>query len=98
MLAWIQWRKQGVDQGAVTLQEHRDTMTETSSNGDTPAPFDPFPVRMVMISLLVIGMGMLLLGALGSTGRTTLLAFGSVLVLLSGAIQVLVPRADSQAG
>ena len=87
MLVFYQCRKQGIDNGAVTLQEHSET-TSGASLRDLPARFDPFPARMVVVSLFAIGLGMLLLGAVGTNDRLTLLCFGSVLILLAGCVRL----------
>ncbi len=96
MLVFFQWRKQGIDQGAMTLREHLDSVIATTPESDVTPPFDPFPARMVMVSLLIIGVGMLLLAIIGTTGRAALLAFGGFLVLLSAAIRLVILRASSR--
>ena len=63
---------------------------------DAPAPFDPFPARMVMFSLVVLGLSMLLLGILENEGRTILLSFAAVLLIPAGSIQLAIHRFQSR--
>ena len=59
---------------------------------NSPASFDSFPARMVMISLLVMAVGMLALGIFETQGRTVVLSFGVILLLLAGVIHLVIRK------
>ncbi len=95
MLIGFEWKKRGIDAGATRVQEHGSATRQKSTGDDTTAPFDPFPARMVMYSLLVIGCWMLVLGMIEAEGRTVLLCFGSSLLIMGSIIHFFIRKLQS---
>lgn len=95
MLIAFEWKKRGTDPGAVHVDEKcSETRSQIPEGGD-PVPFDPFPARMVMFSLLVIGLWMLMLGFRETSGRTILFSFAGLLLLMGGCVQLGIRRFQS---
>ncbi|MGB0581619.1 MAG: sodium:solute symporter family transporter [Limisphaerales bacterium] len=88
MLIAIEALKAGADSRAADLARHV-AKAESDRQPDT-APFDPFPGRMVMISLYVLGAWMCSIGLWGSQDRTTLFVFAGVLVALGVIVQLII--------
>ena len=95
MLIGFEWKKRGVDAGASRVLNHRAKTHQESSDENATSHFDPFPARMVMFSLLVIGCWMLILGFLSVDGCLILLSFGGSLLIMSGAIHFLIRKWQS---
>lgn len=92
MLIGFEWKKRGVDAGATRVQEHGAENNRKISHDHSSAPFDPFPARMVMYSLFVIGGWMLVLGFLEADGRRVLLSFGGSLLIMGGVIHFFIRK------
>ncbi|MEM7383329.1 MAG: Na+:solute symporter [Verrucomicrobiota bacterium] len=82
MLALIEWRKQGLDSRADALRLR--ARANPDEEPPDPGTFDPFPLQMVLVSLLAIGTGMLFLGLSAISERTILVCFGGVLLTIAG--------------
>jgi len=95
MLIGFQWKKRGVDAGADRVKAHCDEVQAEIPAEDSPVPFDPFPARMVMYSLFVLGLWMLVLGLREAEGRVVLLSFGSGLIAIGASIQLAVRKLQS---
>ena len=78
-------KKRG-DPRALDVAKRREDMDLEDSSDVAPVPFDPFPARMVMVSLLVMGVWMLGIGFFGDEGRGPLLGFAAVLLALAGLV------------
>lgn len=96
MLVGFEWKKKGVDLGAMRVEEHCTKAKANSNEEATSVPFDPFAARMVLYSLWVIGAWMLMLGVMEEDGRTVLLSFGGALIVVGGAIHVIVRKMISR--
>jgi Na+/proline symporter len=95
MLFAFEWRKQGIDLGAITVENKCLQIQSEFSENDTPTSFDPFPAQMVLFSLLVIGLWMGALGFRDIEGRTILLCFSGVLLSLAGGISLTLRKYQS---
>lgn len=92
MLLVLERLKRGTDPGWTVLEDGRALLQSSILESNSPASFDSFPARMVMISLLVMAVGMLALGIFETQGRTVVLSFGVILLLLAGVIQLVISK------
>lgn len=92
MLIGFEWKKRGVDAGSVRVTSHCRKAKTDIPEDDATIPFDPFPARMVMYSLFVLGLWMLVLGLREAEGRTVLLSFGGGLLAIGASIQFAVRK------
>ncbi len=90
MLVMIEWKKRGIDPGAERVSQHPGSTPEAAD--EVVHAFDPFPARMVQISLVVIGGGMMLLAISQPEGRATLFGFAAILLVMSAGIWIFVNR------
>ena len=95
MLLALERLKRGKDPGWKVLEDERALLQSSIQESTITASFDSFPARMVMISLLVMAIGMVALGFFVSQGRTVLLSFGVILLLIAGIIHLVISRLDS---
>jgi len=95
MLLALERLKRGKDPGWKVLEDERALLQSSIQESNITASFDSFPARMVMISLLVMAIGMVALGFFVSQGRTVLLSFGVILLLIAGIIHLVISRLDS---
>lgn len=91
MLAVFELLKKGTDAGAARVsqwvEENHTAELESDVHG-----FDAFPAKMVMWSLIAMGLWMVALGAFGEEGRVVVMSFGVFLLILAGAIKVAIAR------
>ena len=92
MLLALERLKRGKDPGWKVLEDERALLQSSIQESNITASFDSFPARMVMISLLVMAIGMVALGFFVSQGRTVLLSFGVILLLIAGIIHLVISR------
>ncbi|MDF1815898.1 MAG: hypothetical protein P1V20_27105 [Verrucomicrobiales bacterium] len=92
MLVFFEMRSRKIDDGAIRLDTQTAEMKAQIELDSQDRPFDPFPARMVMFSLLVIGAWLVILGIYGGDNTAILYSFGAVLLLVSGLIEILVRR------
>jgi SSS family transporter len=97
MLCGFQWYRRDVDPGAILVERKCSELANENSDEGGAVAFDPFPARMVMGSLLILGIWMLLLGLPASPARLILVGFAIVLIGLAACIQVLLGRMRSKA-
>lgn len=94
MLIAFEWRKHGIDVGSTRVaQHHADTQASAEHHA---LPFDPFAARMVMFSLLVLGIWIFILAFTVTTERSILLSFGITLLFLALLIKVFIHRLTRQ--
>ncbi|MDF1753295.1 MAG: hypothetical protein P1U89_11005 [Verrucomicrobiales bacterium] len=92
MLIGFEKYRQGVDKGAILIEETAQKFQEAESTSAATFPFDPFPLRMVMYSLLVLGIWMICLSLRQSDGRFIILGFAVGLLSIAGGIQWLIRK------
>ncbi|MDA7921953.1 hypothetical protein N9B73_09365 [Verrucomicrobiales bacterium] len=92
LLIFFEKKRHGVDPGAERVLSHRAKEESTLTTDNTSAAFDPFPARMVLYSLLVIGGWIIVLGLRESEARSLLLSFGFGLAVLAGGIQLMIRK------
>ena len=92
LLIFFEKKRHGVDRGAERVLLHSAKEETILSTNDTPASFDPFPARMVLYSLLVIGAWIIVLGLRETEARSLLLSFGIGLAILAGGIQLMIRK------
>ena len=80
---------EGDDIGAMNL----DACCHASPHGEQPkSPFDTFPARMVLISLMSLGIWVLFIAFREQSSRTILLPVGVILILASGTIEAVIRK------
>jgi len=92
LLILFEKKRSGVDPGAERVLSRCVTEESEVSEDDASIPFDPFPARMVLYSLLIIGAWMIVLGVREAEARILLLSFGGGLALLAGGIQLMIRK------
>lgn len=98
MLFLFEWRKKSTDPRALIVENRSNEFRSRQPTADEIDDFDPFPARMVMFSLLTLGVWMLGIGIWGSQGRTTLIIFAAVLMILATVVEVATRRFQRQSG
>ena len=96
MLAIFQLTKRGTDAGAATLESHCHDVHENTTEENQSVSFDPVPAKMVMYSLLGLGIWMMLLSLYQTDKRVVVLTIGSSLLLVALVIQRTVKRYQSR--
>ena len=76
------------DQGAVRLAEKCTESAATIAAGELDGTFDPFPLRMVMVSLMILSGWMLFIGIREPAGQTVLLSAAAVFFILGAATEL----------
>lgn len=92
MLIGFELKRRGEDSGFKRVAERSAAAETEIADADAKFQFDPFPARMVMISLLVMGLWMFTLGFGDQETKTILLTFAGGLIVLAIAIQVMISR------
>lgn len=91
MLVAIELWKRGVDPGADRVARHDAATPAAPEEGAAPV-FDPYAARLVMFSLLILGLWLLVLSFNVSAERGLMIAFGTVMILAAGGIHRFVGR------
>ena len=87
MLGIIEWLKKDVlSPGYIALKEHQERAEKNITNKNTRPIYDPFPGKIVMVSLIVCALSLVFLAALSHSGQGTIVVFASILLLISGGI------------
>ncbi|MEC5128099.1 hypothetical protein VSU19_15135 [Verrucomicrobiales bacterium BCK34] len=92
LLILFEKKRDRVDPGAERVQQRGGESDSFQPHDDTAIPFDPFPARMVLYSLAVIGAWMIVLGAREAEARFILISFGIGLAILAGGIQLIIQK------
>jgi len=93
MLIGFELAKKTTDPGAERVATHvAAAQTTQPSSTDATRPFDPFPARMVMISLIVMGAWLGVLSINIDQGATTLRSFSAVLLIAATTIRHFIRR------
>lgn len=94
MLLVFELGKRSKDPGFEALRLHSSNhrKTATTNSVDSCESFDPFPARMVAISMFVIGLWIAVLALLESNSRLTVLTVGVIMIGLSAAVHTSVRR------
>ena len=92
MLIGFEWFRRGTDSGALRVEQHCQESTAEDLEDSVPSQFDPFPARMVMFSLYLMGLWMIVLGSLQASDRLVILVFGTLLLGLGGLIQLVMKQ------
>lgn len=97
MLIGFELSKKTTDPGAERVATHvAASQTTQPSSTNATRPFDPFPARMVMISLIVMGAWLGILSLNIDQGATTLRSFSVVLLICATAIRHFIRRQPTQ--
>jgi len=93
MLIGFELAKKTTDPGAERVATHvAAAQTTQPSSADATRPFDPFPARMVMISLIVMSAWLGILSINIDQGATTLRSFSAVLLIAATTIRHFIRR------
>ncbi len=92
LLAAFEFFLQRIDHRAQRLMNKCSEVAKEIGGSQKPATLDLYPVRMVAISLFVLGLWLLLIGFRESSVRTIMLITGMILVFLSLGLEFLVRR------
>ena len=92
LLAAFEFFLQRIDHRAQRLMKKCSEVAKEIGGSQKPATLDLYPVRMVAISLFVLGVWLLLIGFRESSVRTIMLITGMILVFLSLGLEFLVRR------
>lgn len=92
LLAAFEFFLQRIDNRAQRLMKNCSEVAKEIGGSQKPATLDLYPVRMVAISLFVLGVWLLLIGFRESSVRTIMLITGMILVFLSLGLEFLVRR------
>ena len=92
MLVFFELSLKKTDTGSVRVDEYRQKANSASESTQQKPPFDTFPARMVMFSLLSLGAWVIFIAIRDPSARTVLLSVGFVLVLSSATIEWFVRR------
>jgi len=98
MLFTFEWMlKSKEDTGAARLDTKRDDSHAVIAAAEQDSSFDPFPARMVMYSLLILGAWMIFIGFREPSDRTVLVSVGGVLIVAASVIQFVVMKLKASA-
>lgn len=92
LLAAFEFFLQRIDHRAQRLMNKCSEVAKEIGGSQKPATLDLYPVRMVAISLFILGVWLLLIGFRESSVRTIMLITGMILVFLSLGLEFLVRR------
>ena len=92
LLAAFELFLQRIDHRAQRLMKKCSEVAKEIGGSQKPATLDLYPVRMVAISLFVLGLWLLLIGFREPSVRTIMLSTGMILVFLSVGLEFLVRR------
>lgn len=92
LLAAFEFFLQRIDHRAQRLMKKCSEVAKEIGGSQKPATLDLYPVRMVAISLFVLGLWLLLIGFREPSVRTIMLITGMILVFLSVGLEFLVRR------
>ena len=92
LLAAFEFLLRGIDHRAQRLMNKCSEVAKEIGGSQKPATLDLYPVRMVAISLFVLGLWLLLIGFREPSVRTIMLSTGMILVFLSLGLEFLVRR------
>lgn len=92
LLAAFEFFLQRIDHRAQRLMKKCSEVAKEIGGSQKPATLDLYPVRMVAISLFVLGLWLLLIGFREPSVRTIMLSTGMILVFLSLGLEFLVRR------
>ena len=92
LLAAFEFLLRGIDHRAQRLMNKCSEVAKEIGGSQKPATLDLYPVRMVAISLFILGVWLLLIGFRESSVRTIMLITGMILVFLSLGLEFLVRR------
>ena len=92
LLAAFEFILQRIDHQAQRLMKKCSEVAKEIGGSQKPATLDLYPVRMVAISLFVLGLWLLLIGFREPSVRTIMLSTGMILVFLSLGLEFLVRR------
>ena len=92
LLAAFEFFLQRIDHRAQRLMKKCSEVAKEIGGSQKPATLDLYPVRMVAISLFVLGLWLLLIGFREPSVRTIMLSTGMILVFLSVGLEFLVRR------
>ncbi len=96
MLFLFEVMLRSTDKGAKRLDTKRSESHAVIAAAEKRSSFDPFPVQMVMYSVLLLGAWMLFIGFREPEERTVLISVGCGLLVLSGVINVFVGKIKAQ--
>jgi hypothetical protein len=92
MLIGFEKTKRSNDPRAIAIAGRTSHESAQDPSEESRPRFDPFPARMVSISLLVIGIWMAILGFRENTGRIILFSFACALVITGLVIHMLIRK------
>ena len=92
MLGFYEVNLRARDAGADRLDEQCNDSVAAIAAAEQGGTFDPYPARMVMFSLLMLGGWMLLIGIREPSQRSVLLSVGVVLLTLGIAIEIFIRK------
>ena len=90
MLGFFELTLRSQDPGADSLDAKCNESAATIAAAEHDNTFDPFPARMVMLSLLMLGGWMLFIGFREPTERAVLVSMGLALLGLGVAIEAFI--------
>ena len=96
MLFVFEWMLQSTDNGATRLDKKREDSHAVITAAEEDSTFDPFPARMVLYSLLILGAWIIFIGIREPAERTVLVSVGCVLLVLCGVIQFFLGKMKTQ--
>jgi len=92
MLGFFELSLRARDAGADKLDAKCNESIATIAAAEQESTFDPYPARMVMFSVLILGGWMLFIGIREPAERAVLLSVGTVLLVLGATIEVFIRR------
>ena len=97
LLLWgLEWTRRGnTDPGWVAVENQRLSLSKIFEE-ETQGPYDSFPAKVVIVSLIVCALTMFLLAVLSSSGRMIIGTFGISLLLIAGGVHVQMRRMLTQ--
>ena len=96
MLGLFELTLRATDAGADKLDEKCRESVATIAAAEQDRSFDPYPARMVMFSVFMLGGWMLFIGIREPTERAVLLSAGLVLLVIGAAIEVFIRKRKSR--
>lgn len=87
-------RKNKIDKGWVAIENMSNSRTEDIKVGERARPFDTFPGKIVIVSLVVCAIGMFFLSLMSDSERMVILIFGIALLLISFLIHLGMRKMD----
>ena len=95
MLFAFEFRRKGTDRGFAAVEDRCSANAAQLNDAPASYAFDPFPAKMVMWSLFLMGVWMFMLCAWAGTDIAVLASFAAALIVFATGIQMFIRKRSS---